>query len=409
MPGKSQHKQRKPRANSPVRRTTPKRLATSAALALATWTLSAGIHSIPDARADHPATLQRVGRLLGVGWGDGYHVCRDGGCRPGADLPPHGFPDQFGHKKCADRCGQIYPAATALPRVRHGLPHLLTGLPTLPPVSGPAVYSAGVAPCHVPHRNPANCDDAACDAAGCVGAGPMIDATNTFPAPESILPADTPAGQSPTTGGAPLVNVDQHQPAPPMPPVNEPDQSMALPQDWMAGPDALTDPPEAADRHLPVDSGGPTAAPETVAAPPTVQSDDVASPSDQVMPLNLSPPTPNTDAVVNQQPGVPDLLNDPAYEQRLPPAAHFRGNDDIGTVDATPADSTGTSGEIPIQMRPIPQDPPQPFATPRVRSNPYIGSGHRQQRSQTRSAAPRVATLPGSGAIRDWNPIRQPE
>lgn len=74
------------------------------------------------AAADHPASIQRVGRLLGFGWGDGYHVCRDGGCRPGADLPPQGFPDQFGPKKTrggwtgCSGCGKIYPAGTALTR-----------------------------------------------------------------------------------------------------------------------------------------------------------------------------------------------------------------------------------------------------------------------------------------------------
>jgi len=32
--------------------------------------------------------LQRVGRLHGVCWGDGYHACRDSGTRPLDDLPP---------------------------------------------------------------------------------------------------------------------------------------------------------------------------------------------------------------------------------------------------------------------------------------------------------------------------------
>lgn len=73
------------------------------------------------AGADHPASINRVGRWLGVGWGDGYHVCRDGGHRPGADLPPESFPDKFGAKKAsaggcqvAGGC-KVYPAGTALP------------------------------------------------------------------------------------------------------------------------------------------------------------------------------------------------------------------------------------------------------------------------------------------------------
>ncbi|QEF99049.1 hypothetical protein Mal15_31080 [Stieleria maiorica] len=408
MPGKSQQKRPQPRAIPRGRRSTTKRLATSATLALAALTSAAGIHSIPDARADHPATLQRVGRLLGVGWGDGYHVCRDGGCRPGADLPPHGFPDQFGHKRCADGCGQIYPAGTALPQVRHGLPHLLTGLPKLPPVSGPAVYSAGVAPCHSPNRTRTTCDDAACDVSGCDYADEIVDAPNALAGPETNSPPNAPPEPSSAVADAPLSNIQQIQPGPAVTLSNESDESMALPPDWMAGPDPLTDPAEAADRQLQVDSPAASAAPGPKAPQRTFQPEVVASPSDETTLLDLSPPTLNTEAA-SEQSGEPDLLNDPAYEQRLPPAAHFRGIDDLGTVEVSPRDASDAAVDIPVQLRPIPQDPPQPFATPPVRSNPYIGSGHRNSSSQTQSAAPRVATLPGSGANRDWNPIRQPE
>ncbi|MGB7342647.1 MAG: hypothetical protein WBD20_00390 [Pirellulaceae bacterium] len=40
--------------------------------------------------------LQRIGRTLGCGWGDGYHACQDSGFRPGADLPPRSYSKQFG-------------------------------------------------------------------------------------------------------------------------------------------------------------------------------------------------------------------------------------------------------------------------------------------------------------------------
>ncbi|WP_146520649.1 hypothetical protein [Stieleria varia] len=39
------------------------------------------------------AMMDRVGRFWGFGWGDGYNACRDGGCQPGADLPPTSYTD----------------------------------------------------------------------------------------------------------------------------------------------------------------------------------------------------------------------------------------------------------------------------------------------------------------------------
>ena len=39
------------------------------------------------AMAQMPRPIQRLGRLHGVGWGDGYHACQSSGVRPLADLP----------------------------------------------------------------------------------------------------------------------------------------------------------------------------------------------------------------------------------------------------------------------------------------------------------------------------------
>ncbi|MEM6471736.1 MAG: hypothetical protein AAF802_19405 [Planctomycetota bacterium] len=71
--------------------------------------------------ADTTSIIDRAGRLLGFGWGDGYHACRDGGCRPGADLPPGSYVQQFGSAKRRDiGHGGIYPSQTALPkRLQH--------------------------------------------------------------------------------------------------------------------------------------------------------------------------------------------------------------------------------------------------------------------------------------------------
>ena len=96
----------------------PKRWARSLVIAL-TATAAASTAASTTATADYRSSIQHVGRLLGVGWGDGYHVCRDGGFRPGADLPPKGFPDQFGPPKKRvgfGGGGEIYPPGTGLAR-----------------------------------------------------------------------------------------------------------------------------------------------------------------------------------------------------------------------------------------------------------------------------------------------------
>ncbi len=52
--------------------------------------------------AETPSKLQQLGRLIGAGWGDGYHACKCSGNRPCADLPPR--PYCYGN--CDGQCGQ---------------------------------------------------------------------------------------------------------------------------------------------------------------------------------------------------------------------------------------------------------------------------------------------------------------
>ncbi len=58
---------------------------------LTLWVLSLA----PSCSAGGHEPLQRAGRWLGAGWGDGYHSCADSGCRPGANLPPRSYHKQF--------------------------------------------------------------------------------------------------------------------------------------------------------------------------------------------------------------------------------------------------------------------------------------------------------------------------
>ncbi|MCS7468341.1 hypothetical protein NZK35_16945 [Stieleria sp. ICT_E10.1] len=442
MPGKTNQQRPTPLdPPRPRRATRRKRLATVAALTLAALSVTAANHALPDAHADHPATMQRLGRLLGVGWGDGYHVCRDSGFRPGADLPPHGYPDQFGPAICRDGCGQIYPPGTGLSQVHSGLPHLLTGLPSLPAVSGPVVYPSGVAPCdnegcdasvlpfgnpgptpHPTHQRMDSHSSTSCDEAGCDTALDSHEWTGT----ENAAAGTVPAG--------------------PSAPSAESDGAMKLPQDWIVEQDVPSD-----DEQL------------KTSEPHVVEPREAASASDQSLPATVNAPKvqeplldfsgPDHYSSPNQRPfasadsdpadaddlfgadplgGEPDLLNDQAIEQQLPPSAYFRGSDDLGLDDSNTRDLVAPEterpeAELPVQLPSVQLGSPRPADTPEVeaptpeameapevlappiRSNPYLGTGMRSPPSKSRSAVPRVATLPHAAPARDWNPIHQPD
>lgn len=69
------------------------------ALAIAIVGGSAALHR--SVQAGYPETFERVERLLGVGWGDGYQACRSSGIRPLADCPPRTYASQ--HNSPLDR------------------------------------------------------------------------------------------------------------------------------------------------------------------------------------------------------------------------------------------------------------------------------------------------------------------
>nr|WP_143548343.1 hypothetical protein [Rhodopirellula sp. SM50] len=461
MPGKSNQQRPTPLdPPRPPRATRRKRLATAAALTLAALSLAAANQALPDAHADHPATMQRLGRLLGVGWGDGYHVCRDGGFRPGADLPPHGYPDQFGHASCRDGCGQIYPPGTGLSRVHSGLPHLLTGLPSLPAVSGPVVYPSGVAPCDdegcdasvLPAGNrPASCDDAGCDTA--LDSHDFTDTGSADTGSADTGSADTGSADtgSADTGSADTGSADTGS-ADAGPSAAESDEPLKLPQEWMVEQDVPSADGPSADG--PSDTG-----PLKTPQPHVAEPNGAASPSDQSMPVTVTPPqveqplldfsgpdqlpfasTDADPADAGDQFGgdpldvEPDLLNDQTIEQQLPPSAYFRGDDDLGL------ENSGTSApvapgtelpeaELPVQLPSIQMESPRAADAPEVeaptaetpeietpevmappiRSNPFLGTGLRSAPSTSRNTVPRVATLPHAAPTRDWNPIHQPD
>jgi len=56
---------------------------------------AAGIMAATPTSAGYPETYERMERLYGFGWGDGYHACRSSGARPLADLPPRTYSSRY--------------------------------------------------------------------------------------------------------------------------------------------------------------------------------------------------------------------------------------------------------------------------------------------------------------------------
>ncbi len=65
---------------------------------IATTFVASTLVYAPTGEAGGIEPVQRLGRLLGVGWGDGYHSCADSGFRPGANMPPRSYHKQFNHQ-----------------------------------------------------------------------------------------------------------------------------------------------------------------------------------------------------------------------------------------------------------------------------------------------------------------------
>lgn len=63
-------------------------------LALVSAIIGGSVVLHQSVQAGYPETFERVERLLGVGWGDGYQACRSSGIRPLADCPPRTYASQ---------------------------------------------------------------------------------------------------------------------------------------------------------------------------------------------------------------------------------------------------------------------------------------------------------------------------
>ncbi len=64
------------------------------------------------AMAEHPQPANRLGRVAGAGWSDGYHACESSGARLLADLPPVGYAQRMdlNRTRLATHCPQASTA-----------------------------------------------------------------------------------------------------------------------------------------------------------------------------------------------------------------------------------------------------------------------------------------------------------
>ena len=152
---------------------------------------------LPFARAEFPNPVQRLGRLQGFGWGDGYHTCSDAKLRIGADLPPKYY--MQGHRPkghpVRDRVRQIgstfydhFDAANGRPSCRGG-----------------------------------------CDAP------PRMQNTGPFPADEPMTAQQPMSAQQPITAQQPMLADEPTWPAPGVSPTMEPQRRLPVQPEAAAG------------------------------------------------------------------------------------------------------------------------------------------------------------------------------
>ena len=87
-------------------------------------------------------SLDRLGRLLGFGWSDGYHACSQDGFHLGENLPPRSYAADHALYAVSDRhAGHSYPAQASAPCTDCNEHHRSTNVNGLDSLNGP-MYGA---------------------------------------------------------------------------------------------------------------------------------------------------------------------------------------------------------------------------------------------------------------------------
>ena len=369
--------------------------------------------SASDCSADSPSSLQRLGRWMGFGWGDGYHACADGGVRPGADLPPKDYPEEMSRTSKCSRgdCGTVYPASAALYPQRRSTC-----------VTGNCVSTTQSAPHPVPTVSPYSQSTPVSP-----NLVPAPATIQSVPVPARPMPAVTP--QKPDTYRAPIQRdpnvrsdnqgrslLDQQQNS------RQETQQQTAPDDWQIEPDT-DDEPSPSDLRAP---GAPAL------QNPTGEDSDLLTPSDNLerpafpsrtsdLPMNRNEranrsereliPTP-ADPILEDSDNLldgPDLLNGGSVEELPAPKGSllnstrrsgFESNAPRGPSSLS-APTNGYSYRAAYPHQYLPSGRP----TAPVQQNPYLIQG----RPAYQMAAPRaqIATRPVDPYAR--NVIRQPQ
>lgn len=137
--------------------------------------------------------IDRAGRLVGAGWGDGYHACESSGIRWGADLPPRSYSQRGSDSNPLHRVKALHRAAT-------------TFYDRFDAARG--------------HQDACRCDDYACDSPGIFIDGSQVIQTPAGAPVPVLAPATAPAttpiplSQSVTEPPTAAVNATAAQPTP---------------------------------------------------------------------------------------------------------------------------------------------------------------------------------------------------
>lgn len=354
--------------------------------------LTAGVSTLAgsSALADNPH-VQRIGRWLGVGWGDGYHVCRDNGFRPGADLPPHGYPHQFGPQAKPAACGQIYPPGTAMIRKQSaacdvgGCDAGNIGHDLMPQSSTP--QSVNLAPVVIPK--------------------PVMDQAIQAP-PRQTYSLSPPATSQPSATPAPSWVTESNQSA---------DSGTVKVNKPVVEAEVTSQPPSTFEMPVEVPSQEESSPSDLLGSEirlPNVDDEALLEAVDQELPkvnrlpaVALPSVTGQTDIeeAVSSAIAEPDLLNDDS-DLLLPSAPNSDNNDDPNPADFQQLiDEELERGSAQNQQTP---EGPDHLFEPAVRTNPFFGTGNAAP-EQLGMRSPRVALRPADASVPRWNIIVQPD
>ena len=386
--------------------------------------------------ADVPAPIQKVARAIGIGWGDGYHACKDGGCRPGADLPPSSFSDRRSAKPVDTSCQQVYPAGTLAPIRRQtdcqsgACDQISLGQSVMRP-SPPAQTLMPNAIPQTPVYQP-------------VPAAQPSLAPQRAPENHGRQPAGEPApqryrSQRPAIPTPPSSTADESDDS--QVPIHDDDADLLLPHKEQQAADSLktetnrteTTPRQPIRMNRLEQEERESSSPSDLVLPPSERkSPNLQAPQNSATQnsatqnsatQNTVPPTAEQRVEELPKPDLredapePDYLNDKRFEVIPAPPAEKGEDDSEDLLDSDDDDDDLLSlnsahpplGRYQTQMVPLAPPSNQPA---RIRSNPFVDgqpAGTRVNQPRINElVVPRIATRPGHRA-RNWVPVRQPE